>query len=95
MKAAVARYRSTERGRVVHLRNIYEYEKMYPDKVLARRIVNKAVRKELIPAASTQICQVCNCRMAQHYHHHNGYDKSRALDVIPVCVDCHIELDRQ
>lgn len=71
----------------------YHLEK-FPKKRKARRAINNAVRDGRFPHISTQHCDNCG-QQAQEYHHHNGYDKAHWFDVIPLCRDCHIKLEKE
>jgi hypothetical protein len=54
----------------------------------AQRMVNRAVKKGLIPHVNTQAC--CRCgEVANQYHHHLGYAPEHWLHVLPVCFRCH------
>lgn len=57
--------------------------------VRARTVVNRTVRRGLLPPAWSMVCDACDEAQAAHWHHHNGYDKEHRLDVIPLCLDCH------
>jgi len=64
----------------------------------ARYKVYYAVKKGLLPHASTVACSQCQHLgedRKHEYHHHKGYAKKYALDVIPVCINCHKALDAQ
>ena len=60
----------------------------YPQRFKARNKVNRAVAKGIIPKASSQTCAHCG-NPAKDYHHHNGYEESNWLDVVPLCKACH------
>jgi hypothetical protein len=53
----------------------------------AHRRIQQLVRAGKIPAASECTC-TCG-KPARYYHHPNGYDGEAALDVVPLCADCH------
>lgn len=59
----------------------------------AHQVVYQAVKSGKLLHISTQICIKCN-QPAEHYHHHNGYDKAHVLDVIPLCRKHHEEIHR-
>jgi hypothetical protein len=67
------------------------HRQRYPDRCLAHGTVNDAVRRGHIPPAWTMVCERCQEAQAKHWHHHKGYAREFALDVIAVCVDCHIK----
>ena len=74
------------------------YQKEYSQKphVIMRRqkvsaahtVVNHAVRAGNLAAVATLDCVDCG-NQAHDYHHHNGYDESRWLDIVPLCRPCH------
>lgn len=59
----------------------------------AHKAITLAIYHGTIPKASTLTCAECGGD-AREYHHHNGYEESHWLDVIPVCVPCHRKLNR-
>jgi hypothetical protein len=52
----------------------------------AHNKLSAAIRKGTLPKAKTLVCRECDSQ-ALHWHHHNGYGD--ALDVIPLCANCH------
>ena len=56
----------------------------------AHSVVARAVKKGILPRVSTQPCSECG-NTSSHYHHHNGYLPEHALDVVPMCRECHKE----
>jgi hypothetical protein len=83
-------YRQTAEARKVH----YEYKKrrgFANDETRAHTTVNRAVRRGLLPKASTQVCSVCGGK-ADHWHHHVGYEREHWLDVVAVCAPCHVAI---
>lgn len=61
-------------------------------KLRARNKVAQLVRTNMkLPAVKCE-CAYCG-RIANQYHHHNGYADEHALDVIPLCGDCHLQED--
>ncbi len=77
--------RSNARGRL--------YRKKYTMRWNARDRVNKEVRAGRLPSPKTLTCTVCNNK-AQEYHHHRGYKIHHWLDVVPICIKCHRNIDR-
>jgi hypothetical protein len=71
------------------------YNKNNPEKQAARIAIRSAVKAKRIPKVSDLICSICNKKRATHYHHHKGYSTEFALDVIPVCLQCHHNLHSQ
>lgn len=60
----------------------------------ARQKVYLAVKSGRLPAPNGRLCSKCGTQ-ADQYHHHRGYSREVALDVLPVCRSCHVELDRK
>lgn len=58
----------------------------------ARRAVYNAVIAGKMPRAKQLKCTECG-QQASSYHHHKGYAKEVALDVIPLCGICHCKAD--
>lgn len=94
VRKSTRRYRQTERGKAKARENHRRYYQRHPEKERARARVNKLVSQGKIPRVNTLQCSQCEER-AQQYHHHRGYEREFWLDVIPVCRECHIKLDRQ
>lgn len=61
------------------------------DKIRARQAVAKAIRRGKLTPAAERDCAFCGEPAAQ-YHHHKGYRPRFALDVVPVCIPCHVEI---
>ena len=55
----------------------------------ARKLIWSRIASKKMPQASQCICSMCG-NQADHYHHHNGYDKDHVLDIIPLCHSCHV-----
>lgn len=76
----------------------YRRNKKNPEKYKARSAVGRAVAKGEILSASNLLCEhrglACKGE-ARQYHHYLGYSEEHQLDVIPVCIPCHLELDRR
>lgn len=70
------------------------YAAKHGDRRLAHGAVNDAVRRGNFPPAWTMVCEYCQEAQAAHWHHHKGYDREVALDVVAVCKDCHTEAHR-
>lgn len=62
--------------------------------VRARTVVNRAVRRGMLPPAWSMVCDGCDEAQAAEWHHHKGYEPEHRLDVIPLCLDCHGEEHR-
>jgi hypothetical protein len=80
-------YRS--RPEVQRAKNEWDKNNGDAEKKLARAIINTHVRRGKLPPAKTMVCSVCDEALADHWHHHKGYDRANRLDVVPVCRDCH------
>ena len=50
--------------------------------------VNAAMQRGTLKHAYEHSCQSCG-EPADHWHHHEGYDLKRPLNVIPLCSICH------
>lgn len=61
------------------------------DKSRSRRKMQNAILNGTIPHVKTLKCVMCQGN-ATEYHHHNGYAPEHALDVIPLCRKCHIQV---
>jgi hypothetical protein len=60
---------------------------LYPEKVIARALINQRVRFGRMPKASSLICKCGN--PAHHYHHHLGYAHEHRYNVVAICRTCH------
>src|SRR5689334_14594695 len=63
----------------------------------ARSVLKNAVRSgEVVKPAS---CQACGVEPPEprllHAHHHRGYDRANALNVLWLCPKCHREAHRR
>lgn len=54
----------------------------------AYNLLKQAIKLGVLPPPHSQTCAVCR-KPAHMYHHPNGYTGKAALDVTPVCTDCH------
>lgn len=76
-----------------------QFSKRYTDIHAERRIahgaVNDAVRRGKFPPAWAMVCEHCQEAQAAHWHHHKGYSKEFALDVVAVCVECHVSAHKK
>lgn len=64
------------------------------DRKLARDAVQRQVRRGLIPPARDLYCVDC-WEPAAEYDHHLGYGKEYRLAVVPRCIACHAQQQRQ
>lgn len=65
----------------------------YKDLKKAHDAVYAAIKAGNLPHASDLLCEHCNKNRAEQYHHH-GYEPKNRLDVIALCVPCHIYVHR-
>jgi hypothetical protein len=93
MAAANAAYYATHKSEA-HTRSAAS-KRHYPERVRARNAVRIEVRAFRFPPANTMVCDMCGEALAAHWHHHNGYAPEHALDVIAVCIECHVETHKQ
>jgi hypothetical protein len=82
-------YRESDRGKIKHLATINRYNIRHPERVNARIIVSKAIKKGVLPPVYSLRC-ACG-KPAKHYHH-PSYKPEYWLDVIPICLNCHFHL---
>lgn len=54
----------------------------------ASSALQKAVAEGQLPRVNTLLCSDCGAQ-ASDYHHHNGYERTHWLDVVPLCRKCH------
>lgn len=52
--------------------------------------VRRAVVAGELPVITTRLCVDCGGQ-AVHYHHNKGYETEHWLDVVPVCLKCHLD----
>ena len=103
-KASVLKYRKTEKGKLAMLKyfcsdarkitsraatNKYYYS--HPQKSKAKAAVNYAIKIGETPHLTNLLCSYD--KQAQQYHH-PSYAKKHWLDVIPVCIPCHVILHK-
>jgi len=76
------RRRQGEEGKKLAINNARRYREKYPEK-------SRAQRKASRTPAKKHLC--CRCGLpAQQYHHYNGYDGAAAVQVVPLCHQCHL-----
>lgn len=69
-----------------------KYKDAHPQKYIAARVVEKAIRKGILPQVKNLACANPQCeKMAEQYHHHS-YELKHCISVIPLCVGCHNDL---
>lgn len=98
-KASKKRYNQTDKGKANSYHqnqrsaSLYKTNSEHRLKVRARGSVNYHIRVgNLLPALSFT-CSNCSKCQAQEYHHFLGYEREHWLDVKPVCIPCHRNLD--
>ncbi len=92
-KVTQTTYNATPQGKTVNAKTTQAWRAANRDKVRGHQHVNKAVRNGRLPSATSLECVRCG-KPATEYHHHNGYEAIHLLDIIPVCAQCHVALDR-
>jgi hypothetical protein len=93
------KYRNSERGNhkvkeykcsdIAKQKN-KEYRMNNPMQTKARAAVSNAVADKKLPHISTRVCEICD-KAADQYHHWS-YEPEHWLDVIPLCLQCHVEI---
>lgn len=76
----------------IHMRE-YRKKPEVKFKSAARRAVQYALRAGNL--IRPQVCSQCNAPCKPEAHHHRGYDRPQWLDVIWLCVQCHIQLEKK
>ena len=88
-RKATNKYRKTEKG----IKNATQSKKQWrinnPKHNKANRVVQNAVRYDLLPNINTLQCS-CGHK-AEHYHHWYGYEPEHWFDIIAVCYGCHLK----
>lgn len=80
-KIAVKRYNESEKGRKGQRENSERMRKLYPEKVIARRLANKYIEEIE--------CSIIGCNRLGERHHP---DYSKPLDVTSLCTEHHREV---
>ena len=88
-KACIERYKKTKKGK----ETARKYRESHQEQITARNRVDAAVKSKKLLPAKTLKCSGCD-EQAQEYHHHKGYAPEHWLDIIPVCIQCHVNLHR-
>jgi hypothetical protein len=65
-----------------------EHKKKFPEKYIARNAVNNSIRDGRLTRLS---CEECSNPVTQAHHE----DYSKPLDVVWLCVDCHMNRHRK
>lgn len=93
-KAGKKAYQQSERGKAVNRKIIAKRNARNPNYVKAKNAVMIAIRAGRLPRADCFLCYYCQ-KPAQQYHHWHGYEPECWLDVIPVCIECHLKEHRK
>jgi hypothetical protein len=78
-----------EKAIAMNRKSIKLQKKRYPEKTLARRITEKALRKRTIIRPMN--CQICN-KICKPEAHHADY--SKPLELVWLCRQCHANLHK-
>ena len=70
------------------------YNQKHPEQIKARVAVHNAVKKGVMRSVKTLQCHYCSDH-ATIYHHYLGHAQKNALDVLPVCAECHRKIHRE
>lgn len=89
MKRAVKKYRQTEKGRKTGIIIIRRYRQKHPERMAAHTAIANAKSSGRISYASEFMCAICKEKQAIQYHHP---DYAKPLEVIPVCMKCHLKI---
>lgn len=82
-------YYKTEKGKNVRRNSTKKYINIYPYKAQAHQKLSYAIRSGKIIRPSN--CSVCGVECIPHGHH-ISYLEEHWLDVIWVCIHCHIDI---
>lgn len=86
-RIAQKRYNQTEKSKTARKR----YHIQHPEYYKAYSVIRYAIKIGKLPHPTMLQCLYGN-HLAQEYHHYLGYKPEHWLDVIPVCIKCHIKL---
>lgn len=65
------------------------YSDNHPEKVVATKAIEAAVRKGLLPRVTNQACANPECNENAQQYHHWSYEPENYLNVLPLCIECH------
>ena len=97
-KTCWLKYTQSEKGKATHKRHrqsekykVYQkrLKARHPERVKAHSAVNNTIAIGKLPRANTKLCHCCP-KPAQQYQHYKGYKPEHWLDVVPVCIKCHV-----
>ena len=86
-------HRQTAKSKMYFRKYRKQWRSQHPQYVKAINAVSDAVKRNIILAASEQLCWECG-KPANGYHHFLGYDVTHRLDVFPLCFQCHTNIHR-
>ena len=93
-KARDKRYKQSEKGKATCQSALKRFYIRHPNEYKATGAVNNAIAAGKMPRPDTLFCHYCT-KPAQQYHHWHGYEKEHWLDVVPVCIPCHVKCKRK
>lgn len=71
------------------------YEQSEKGKITRKRYQQSEKGKATVKRyQQSEKCHYCPAQ-AKQYHHHNGYEPEHYLDVVPICIKCHGEINRK
>lgn len=89
-KASQKRYNQSEKGKANLRAKQERFNARHPNFIKAKHAVNNAIQVGKLPRPDNLRCHYCD-HPAKHYHHYKGYAPEHWLDVVPVCVPCHVK----
>ncbi len=92
-KVAQKRYNQSEKDKAASRRGEIHTRTCYPERIKARSAVSSAIATGKLIMPKYLPCYYCPDQ-AEEYHHHKGYAKAHWLDIVPTCIECHINLPR-
>lgn len=93
-KATRKSYTQSDKRRKAQAAAIKQYKIRHPERIKAKNVVEKAIRKGQLPRPDSLPCHYCPAQ-AKEYHHYKGYAPEHWLDVVPVCIKCHNEIPKK
>ena len=85
------KYRQSDKGKLSNDRRRANYRKKHPNAIKAHHAIGHAIETGHLPKATSLYCHNCG-KDAEQYHHHKGYTQEYRLDVVPVCLKCHVKI---
>ena len=93
-KALAAKYQKSPKGKAAHRKGTAKFNARHPNYAKATNAVNNAIRAGRLPRAASLPCYYCP-KPAQQYHHWRGYEPEHWLDVVQVCIKCHLKIHKK